>query len=447
MAHYVKIFLAFLVANYLLIFIYDNYYLVNVESDYLISSRNQLREYALDLRQQLVEDKQSRDITISRWASENKIPSQEYLLENIPAGQEIVDFLKRNDYIIDLYGASGPVVYVKLDSEYVVELGPLDPLQLESTSYQPFYIFVHLLVNAVIAVLCYISFRNRATRVEAALASIVDRHGISHEILGKQDALNLIAERLVKLDQYIHEVEDSNLQVIDDQRDLMHAVAHELRSPIARFSFALELIEDEIASPEKQKLLQEMHESVDELESLIREILSYSRLSHGKIELRKEEFDLQEQLKTSIARLQSLYPSQQFEIRCDSTETIVDADRRLLERAFVNLLRNAARFANKKIELFVSFSKDNVEIIIDDDGIGIPPGKKERIFEAFTRLDPSRSRDSGGVGLGLAIVKKVVEKHLGDVSVEDAPIGGARFRVKLPLVPPISKEKQGVVVL
>lgn len=434
MAHYVKIFFSFFVANYLLVFIYDNYYLVHVESDYLVSSRDQLREYALDLRQRLAETREEKELMINRWASEHQIPSQEYLLNKIPAEQEIIDQLKRNDYIIDLYAGSGPVVYVKIDSQRVVEIGPLDPLEMESTSYQPFYIFIHLIVNALVAFLCYLAFRNRASRVEAALSSIVEKHGISHEILGKQDALSLVSERLLRLGRYIQDVEDSNLQVIDDQRDLMHAVAHELRSPIARFSFALELIEDEIDSPEKQKLLQEMHDSVDELESLIREILSYSRLSHGKIELRKEEFDLVEQLNTSISRLRSLYPSQDFAIHCSSDSVLIYADRRLLERAFVNLLRNAARFANSKIDLTIMSSPDLIDVVIDDDGIGIPPGKKERIFEAFTRLDPSRSRDSGGVGLGLAIVKKVVEKHRGEINVEDAPIGGARFRLKLPLL-------------
>ena len=133
------------------------------------------------------------------------------------------------------------------------------------------------------------------------------------------------------------------------------------------------------------------------------------------------------------ARLQSLYHQQEFQIFQAEDEILIQADQRLLERALVNLLRNSARFAKHRIHISIQLTKNDVKIIIDDDGIGIPPGKRERIFEAFTRLDPSRSRDSGGVGLGLAIVKKVVDKHQGEIKVVDSPLGGARFVMQLPL--------------
>ena len=434
MIHYIKIFIAFLTVNYLLVFVYDNYYLVNVESEYLLETRDQLRSYALDIRKELTTSTIDKELLINQWASEYNIPSQILLLDKIRTTSDIVIELASNDYIIDLYAEMGPTVYVKINPEQVIEIGPLDPLVIESTTYQPAFILLHLFINGLTACILYLSFRQKTERVESALLNIIDRKGISHETLGMQDVLHETSKRLLVLDNYIQEVEESNLQVVDDQRDLMHAVAHELRSPIARISFALELIEDEYSSPENRKLLKEMHDSIDELEALIKEILSYSRLSHGKMELNKESFDLINLLNSLTARLQSLYPQQSLEVLNEDKEILINADRRLLERAIINLLRNAARFAKLNVNITIERWHESVKIIIDDDGVGIPPGKRERIFEAFTRLDPSRSRDSGGVGLGLAIVKKIVEKHQGKINVSDSPSGGARFIVELPLV-------------
>jgi signal transduction histidine kinase len=73
-----------------------------------------------------------------------------------------------------------------------------------------------------------------------------------------------------------------------------------------------------------------------------------------------------------------------------------------------------------------------VQLVVDDDGPGIPPADRARVFDRFTRLDEGRARDAGGVGLGLSMVKAIVERHGGSVTVDDAPLGGARFVVELP---------------
>ena len=73
-----------------------------------------------------------------------------------------------------------------------------------------------------------------------------------------------------------------------------------------------------------------------------------------------------------------------------------------------------------------------VELLVDDDGPGIAPEDRERVFERFTRLDEGRARDAGGMGLGLALVKATVERHGGTVTIDEAPLGGARFAIRLP---------------
>jgi two-component system OmpR family sensor kinase len=110
----------------------------------------------------------------------------------------------------------------------------------------------------------------------------------------------------------------------------------------------------------------------------------------------------------------------------------VDGDRRLLARAVGNLLRNAQKYAAHTVALSAHHDGAMLEILVDDDGPGIPEEERERIFEPFYRLDRSRDRATGGFGLGLSIARKAVKLHGGTLRVERSPLGGARFVIVLP---------------
>jgi two-component system OmpR family sensor kinase len=110
----------------------------------------------------------------------------------------------------------------------------------------------------------------------------------------------------------------------------------------------------------------------------------------------------------------------------------VDGDRRLLARAVGNLLRNAQKYAAQTVALSASRKGGALEILVDDDGPGIPEEERERIFDPFYRLDRSRDRATGGFGLGLSIARKAVHLHGGTLRVERSPLGGARFVIDLP---------------
>jgi len=104
-----------------------------------------------------------------------------------------------------------------------------------------------------------------------------------------------------------------------------------------------------------------------------------------------------------------------------------------LSRAIRNLVDNAARHAAAKVAVTLTTDEHgSVDLFVDDDGTGIAPEDRARVFERFTRLDEGRARDAGGLGLGLALVKGIVESHRGTVTIADSPLGGARFAVRLP---------------
>ena len=193
--------------------------------------------------------------------------------------------------------------------------------------------------------------------------------------------------------------------------------------------FALELLEE--ADVDKRLQLNgQLERSIKELDELVKQVLRYSRLQHDGAEIELSLTSVKELVEISIDKVQSFYPNIQF-IFDDETHYPVKCDIKLMVIALSNILRNAGRFAYSKCLISVKSDNTYLLISIQDDGTGLAPGKKNQIFEPFTRLDPSRSRDSGGYGLGLAIVQSIIHKHKGSISVEDAVIGGADFIIKL----------------
>ena len=216
--------------------------------------------------------------------------------------------------------------------------------------------------------------------------------------------------------------------LLDAQRNLLHSVSHELRTPIARLEFALELLRSRAADPALETRIAAMEGDVAELNGLVNELLSMSKLDSGEA-LRLETFALAPALHACIAAL----PPNDCALHAELAPQlgVVAADPRLLARAVGNLLRNAQKYCERQVALSARRG-DGIEIMVDDDGPGIPEAERDRIFEPFYRLDRSRDRATGGFGLGLSIAHKAVALHGGTIRVEASPLGGARFVITLP---------------
>jgi signal transduction histidine kinase len=107
-------------------------------------------------------------------------------------------------------------------------------------------------------------------------------------------------------------------------------------------------------------------------------------------------------------------------------------DAQHLQRVLRNLLDNAARHATGKVTIDLRGDGEHADLLVSDDGPGIPAADRERVFDRFVRLDDARSRDGGGSGLGLAIARGIVAEHGGTLTVDDAPAGGAALHIRLP---------------
>jgi two-component system OmpR family sensor kinase len=217
--------------------------------------------------------------------------------------------------------------------------------------------------------------------------------------------------------------------LLDSQRNLLHSVSHELRTPIARLEFALELLAARAADPSLAKRIAAMEGDLAELNELVNELLSMSKLDNAQGPQRAL-FELEPLLRECA---EGLHPRPQ-RLRCEFGAMLgsVDGDRRLLARAIGNLLRNAQKYAASEVVLAARRDGQRLEIAVEDDGPGIPEEERERIFEPFYRLDRSRDRATGGFGLGLSIAQKAIALHGGTLQVEHAALGGARLVISMP---------------
>jgi two-component system, OmpR family, sensor histidine kinase RstB len=225
--------------------------------------------------------------------------------------------------------------------------------------------------------------------------------------------------------------------LIQAQRELTRAVAHELRTPVARIRFGVDMVIAAKSEEERNKRLQAMERDIAELEQLIDEILVYARLDSSAPPLVMQSVCLPTLLEGVVADARRGVSQKAVAFANHVAEDQwLRAEPLYLQRALQNVVGNAVKYSRAHVDVRYDVVDSQARITVDDDGPGIPIDAREKIFETFARLDASRSRKSGGHGLGLAIVKRVMEWHQGGVSIHVSPYGGARFVLSLPLGDP-----------
>ena len=222
--------------------------------------------------------------------------------------------------------------------------------------------------------------------------------------------------------------------LLNQQRDLLNAVSHELRTPLTRLDFGLALALSEDQPAASRERLQGLVAHIRELDELVLELLSYSRLQNPAHLPERVEVVLDEFIDSILGSIDDELenPEIVIDVVLECAVERFTLDPRLTARALQNLLRNAMRYCERRIQIGVKVCAKGCEIWVDDDGIGIPEEQRARIFEPFYRLDRSRDRATGGFGLGLAISRRAVEAQGGTLTAQASPLGGARLRLWLP---------------
>ena len=215
--------------------------------------------------------------------------------------------------------------------------------------------------------------------------------------------------------------------------------SHELRTPLAVVRGIGEAAVVERRTPaEYEEAIGSILEEIDRMSRLVETLLRLSHGDAGTLPLSRESLDVGQLASDVASSLNILAEERKQTLSLDIEHVVASVDRLVLREALTNVLDNAIKYSpsGSTVSIRVATSGNQALIAIADEGPGIAPEHRDRIFHRFFRVDESRAREAGGAGLGLAIAKWAVEVHGGQITVHERPQGGSDFRVLLPLRSP-----------
>ncbi len=309
------------------------------------------------------------------------------------------------------------------DTEVIQTIVPIDArttlssVLVRPTPVWPVEIMVAALVAGILASAGAAFMARRVVRplseLTKAAAKVAVGTGAPHvaeqgpdDVRNAAAAFNAMAEKVTK--------------TLESQRHLLSAVGHDLRTPITAMRINLEFVED-------SELRDGLLRNLDELQALTEQVLAAAKGAGGEQRRNVDLSALVESLCTDLDEIGepvSWANHSPAPISCRPNE---------IKRAVRNLVENAVAYGHKA-DVRIANAGDGYDVVVEDEGPGIPETDRQRVFEPFVRLESSRNEATGGTGLGLTLVKAIVEGHGGVVMLENRPGGGLRARMHLPRV-------------
>ena len=276
--------------------------------------------------------------------------------------------------------------------------------------------------------------------LRAAAAPIIDAVGLSGAsvLFRNVDSERESAAMMRQLEETQRQQAEALRQADQRKDQFLAALSHELRNPLGAMASAVEVLGlQKDHTPASIGALSVIRRQLAHMTGLVDDLLEVSRISEGKIDLRLDHVDATTVVATAVetVRPQIDKRRQTIIVECPPTPAVVKGDAQRLTQVMVNLLSNASKYTDEDGEIRVTVvpSRKDVEIVVGDNGIGIPLEMQPRIFEPFSQVADHRNRSQGGLGLGLSLVQRLTQLHGGTVAVRsDGPGRGSEFIVRLP---------------
>jgi signal transduction histidine kinase len=282
----------------------------------------------------------------------------------------------------------------------------------------------------VLAVVAFTTWRvvGRALAPVEVIRTTVE--GVSAADLSGRVPVPGTGDEVARLGVTMNHMLDRLQQAQFRQRRFISDASHELRSPIATLRQHAEVASEHPRRIPGDALAKTVRTEALRLQRLVDDLLLLARADEHTVALHRQPLDLDDVVLDEVRHLQAT-----TELEIDATSVsagAVDGDPDALRRVVRNLFDNAIRHAARRMAVALTEQTGTVQLVVEDDGPGVPPEDRHRVLERFVRLDDARARDHGGSGLGLAIVAELVTAHNGTVTIGDATLGGARIEVTLP---------------
>lgn len=348
-------------------------------------------------------------------------------LETLPIDAEAMHALRSGEIIMQ----EDETTYLqRLDrTPYVLIAGPM-----------PYLVFLQQLHWVDIALLCLIGVLlalpvflwmrphwRELQQLERSARALADGQFDVRVALPPQSGLQPLA-------QGFNHMADSVQLLLDSKQTLLNAVAHELRTPLARLRYRLALRDGSNAAATDAGVERDL----GDIGALIDELLLHAQLARPDLALQQQTFAAQPWLAARLHEAPALHQQSWGELVVGAEQ--LRGDPALLGRALDNLLNNATRYARQHIRLSFAVVDDWQYLSVADDGPGIPLQQRVRVLEPFVQLDSGAARSKGHLGLGLAIVSQIMQAHGGRVSIEDSPWQGAQVSLCWPLVQSVTHD-------
>lgn len=229
------------------------------------------------------------------------------------------------------------------------------------------------------------------------------------------------------------------------QSDLISEFVHELRTPLASLSTATYLLlRPEMSREQQEQIVNNIHTETLRLNALASSFLDLARLESGRVQFRKQKFDMVDLLHECRDVMISKAEEEHIQVKVEEPDgpSLLEADRDKIKQVMLNLLSNAIKYnrSNGSVILKTTSSENEMQISVQDTGMGIPEDAQGHLFEKFYRVREHENK-SAGTGLGLSICKQIVQGHGGSITVKSKPSVGTNFTVHLPRLSKTSPQK------
>jgi two-component system OmpR family sensor kinase len=351
----------------------------------------------------------------------------ELFATNEIAGADTLQKLERgeNAYMRSSQGDSW--VLKRIDSDHVLALRSHEPSNTRGPLDWAITILFYALIALVLMIWIWPLTRDLRT-LEKAAAQYGNRNWYFAAPIKQHSQIYPLAQTFRRMAARID-------GLIASHQDMSNAVSHEIKTPLSRMQFEIELARNATTIDELRGSLSNIKTDIDAIDGLVKATLGYAILERADLALNLSENNFTTLIPAIVESVQSgIQAGVQIESNVQPDAQHVICDIHLFESVIRNLLYNAGRYASSRIKVTFAINDGLNELRVEDDGPGIPEEQRSRVFQSFVQLSPAAGRKVG-YGLGLAIVKRAIEWHGGSVHITESSLGGAQVCAHWPVAP------------